>query len=97
MDADRDPLGAINIYARKVDAFATADLARAKLFAIHAANALTTAQQVSTLSDAVEARHQLRSEERRVGKEGVRRCRFRGSPSHYKKNTKRQHLTVAKY
>ncbi|NYG57249.1 GAF domain-containing protein [Nocardioides daedukensis] len=59
MDADRDPLGAINIYARKVDAFTTSDLARAKLFAIHAANALTTAQQVSTLSDAVEARHQI--------------------------------------
>src|SRR3546814_13783312 len=29
-----------------------------------------------------------RSEERRVGKEGVRTCRFRGSPSTYKKKKK---------
>src|SRR3546814_17469986 len=28
----------------------------------------------------------VRSEERRVGKEGVRTCRYRWSPDHYKKN-----------
>src|SRR3546814_14139142 len=58
-EAARHPLRALNFQPGRVDAFATSDLARAKLFAIHAANALTTAQQVSTLSDAVEARHQI--------------------------------------
>src|SRR3546814_16867101 len=32
----------------------------------------------------------LRSEERRVGKECVRTCRFRCAPAHYKKNKKKQ-------
>ena len=31
----------------------------------------------------------VRSEERRVGKEGVRTCRFEGSPGHKKKKTKK--------
>src|SRR3546814_16878647 len=37
------------------------------------------------------AQHQrdsIRSEERRVGKEGVSTCRFRWSPYHYKKNNR---------
>src|SRR3546814_14419125 len=35
-----------------------------------------------------------RSEERRVGKEGVSTCRSRGSPSHYKKKNNTTHQTT---
>src|SRR3546814_18042799 len=35
-----------------------------------------------------------RSEERRVGKECVSTCRSRWSPYHYKKKTKREHITM---
>ncbi len=59
IDPDHDPLGAVNIYARRINAFNESDLARAKVFAVHAGNALTAARQVSTLSQAVEARHQV--------------------------------------
>lgn len=59
IDPDRDPLGAINIYARRVGAFDAADLAHAEIFAVHGANALTMVQQVATLREAVEARHQV--------------------------------------
>src|SRR3546814_14658002 len=40
--------------------------------------------------------HDLRSEERRVGKECVRTCRPRGSPYHYKKNNKQTALDNTK-
>lgn len=59
IDPDHDPLGAVNIYARRPNAFNESDLARAKVFAVHAGNALTMARQVSTLSQAIEARHQI--------------------------------------
>src|SRR3546814_13517942 len=42
--------------------------------------------------DAVENR---RSEERRVGKEGVRKCRSRWSPEHEKKNTRKNRITIS--
>jgi hypothetical protein len=59
IDPDKDPLGAINIYARRIDAFSAEDLRRAKVFAVHAANALTMSHQISGLTDAVDTRHQI--------------------------------------
>src|SRR3546814_18348212 len=38
--------------------------------------------------DQFQAANMRRSEERRVGKEGVRTCRFRWAPLHYKKKQK---------
>ncbi|KRF11352.1 hypothetical protein ASG90_16475 [Nocardioides sp. Soil797] len=57
LDPDRDPLGAINLYARRVDTFTAADLERAMVFAAHAGNALATSQLVSSLTEAIESRH----------------------------------------
>src|SRR3546814_10946823 len=45
----------------------------------------------AALGIAVVAALQGRSEERRVGKEGVRTCRSRWSPYHYKKTQKELH------
>lgn len=59
LDPDRDPLGAINLYARKVDTFTSGDLGRAVVFGIHAANALATSHLVTGLAEAVENRHQI--------------------------------------
>ncbi|QIX27576.1 GAF and ANTAR domain-containing protein [Nocardioides sp. JQ2195] len=59
LDPDRDPLGAINLYARKVDAFAAEDVERALVFGVHAANALSMSHLVSGLAEAVESRHQI--------------------------------------
>src|SRR3546814_19187722 len=52
----------------------------------------TIATQIGTFlpPEAVQAFSQIRSEERRVGKECVSTCRSRWSPYHYKKN-KKQH------
>lgn len=54
-----DPLGAVNLYARPENAFDERDLVWARAFGIHAANALAMARAVSTLGEAVEARHQI--------------------------------------
>src|SRR3546814_13266809 len=44
---------------------------------------------VSSAGSAISTR--IRSEERRVGKEGVRTCKSRWSPSHYKKKREKEH------
>src|SRR3546814_20702181 len=41
-----------------------------------------------------EPKNRPRSEERRVGKEGVRTCRSRGSPDRYKKKTPYEHRSI---
>lgn len=59
LDPDRDPLGAINVYAREVDRFTRSDLERVLVYAIHAANALATSHLVTGLTEAVDSRHQI--------------------------------------
>lgn len=59
IDPDRPPLGAINIYGRRIDAFDDEALRRARTFAVHAGAALTFAHQATTLDEAIEARHQV--------------------------------------
>lgn len=59
LDPDRDPLGAINIYGREPDAFDDADVARLHVYGVHAGNALAKAHMVTTLQEAVEARHEI--------------------------------------
>lgn len=52
-------LGAINMYAEQPDAFTEEDFVLARLFGIHAGNALAAAQRVTTLEDAVDRKHQI--------------------------------------
>ena len=59
LDTDRDPLGAVNVYGRAPDAFDTEDMERLRLYGIHAGNALAMAHMVTTLQEAVEARHEI--------------------------------------
>lgn len=59
LDPDRDPLGAINIYAREADAFDAADVERLHVYGVHAGNALAMAHMVTTLQEAVEGRHEI--------------------------------------
>ncbi|KRF10363.1 GAF and ANTAR domain-containing protein [Nocardioides sp. Soil796] len=59
IDPDRDPLGAINLYATKVDTFTEEDLQRLIVYGVHAGNALATSHLVTTLGEAVERRHEI--------------------------------------
>ncbi|MBD8869814.1 GAF and ANTAR domain-containing protein [Nocardioides donggukensis] len=52
-----DPLGAINIYSRRPEAFTEDDLALALVYATHAGNALASVRQVSGLQAAMHGRH----------------------------------------
>ena len=54
-----DPLGAVNLYGRQVGAFSDRELARARVFGVHAANALATARMARNLDEAVDARHRI--------------------------------------
>ncbi|WP_110205371.1 GAF and ANTAR domain-containing protein [Nocardioides daejeonensis] len=59
LDTAQDPLGAINVFAATEDAFDDVMVDRALVYAVHAANALSSARLVTTLSEAVSARHQV--------------------------------------
>ncbi|WP_067438885.1 GAF and ANTAR domain-containing protein [Nocardioides jensenii] len=59
LDPDRDPLGAINLYAKQVDTFTQEDLQRLIVYGVHAGNALANAHLVTTLGEAVERRHEI--------------------------------------
>lgn len=54
-----DYLGAISFYSGRGDSFDDDAFRRAELFGVHAGNALAAAQQITTLGEAVEARHQI--------------------------------------
>lgn len=56
-DDDSDALGAINIYAGRIDAFTRDDLDHAVIFATHAASALVSARVITGLGTAVHNRH----------------------------------------
>lgn len=59
LDADRGPLGAINLYSWSMDGFADTDLQRALVYAVHASHALATAHLVTNLGEAIESRHEI--------------------------------------
>lgn len=55
--ADGATLGAINLYADRVNAFTRADVDLALVYGVHASSALAAAQQISSLETAVKSRH----------------------------------------
>lgn len=59
LDEGQDPLGALNLYADRALAFTERDVERALVFGVHAANALAVARLVTTLGEAIEARHHV--------------------------------------
>ncbi|WP_109472807.1 GAF and ANTAR domain-containing protein [Ornithinimicrobium cavernae] len=57
LGADGDLLGALNLYAREVDAFSRSDLDEAHLFAAHAGGAIQVNREVTGLREALRSRH----------------------------------------
>ncbi|WP_370289694.1 GAF and ANTAR domain-containing protein [Nocardioides sp.] len=54
-----EPLGALNLYGLRPRAVDDDALARARIFAVHAATAFATARRTASLEEAVEARHRI--------------------------------------
>lgn len=56
---DQDPLGALNLYAGERDPFDDRAVESALVLSVHAANAMAAARQLTTLEEAVDARHHV--------------------------------------
>jgi transcriptional regulator with GAF, ATPase, and Fis domain len=59
LSTETEVMGSINLYSSSVEAYRRDDIDLAMIFAVHAANALSSARLITGLQTAVQSRHQI--------------------------------------